>query len=96
MVFTSFGDLVKQVFAKSEIVALFATIVWSVWYHRNKTQLNESTRPLDQIAGFARDYIRDFNSLKRNSPSVHKIMPRRSSPPAHDIWKINFDGAMFW
>lgn len=59
MVFTSFRDLVKLVFTKSGTAALFATTAWSVWFHRNKTRVNESTRPLGQIADLARDYLHD-------------------------------------
>ncbi|KAK9984155.1 hypothetical protein SO802_033680 [Lithocarpus litseifolius] len=76
-------------------VALFATTAWSVWFHRNKTKLNENIRPLSQLAGFARDYIRDFKSLKHSSTSIQEAISKRWSPPAHEEWKINFDGAMF-
>ena len=67
----------------------------SVWYHRNKLRLGEASIPLGQIRRFARDYIHDFKNLT-NMPfaSVHTA-PRRWCPPADDVWKINFDGAMF-
>nr|POF06416.1 hypothetical protein CFP56_69589 [Quercus suber] len=42
----SFMELVKRIFMRPETVALFATIVWLVWYHRNKTRLNETSLPL--------------------------------------------------
>ena len=67
----------------------------SVWYHRNKLRLGEASIPLGQIRRFARDYIRDFKNLTSMPfASVHTA-PRRWCPPADDVWKINFDGAMF-
>ena len=81
VVFTSFEELVSLVFTKSELVPLFATTTWSVWFHRNKTRLNENTRSLGQIVGFAQDYVRDFKSLKCNSPTVRAAAPKVWSPP---------------
>ena len=86
LVFTSFRNLVELIFAKPEKVALFATIAWSVWYYRNKTRLNENTRLLDQIAGFARKYLRGCKSLFHRSPPppIRKASLRRWSPPARE------------
>ena len=72
---------VSLVFTKSELVPLFATTTWSVWFHRNKTRLNENARSLGQIVGFAQDYVRDFKSLKCNSPTVRAAAPKVWSPP---------------
>ena len=36
VVITSLKGLVNLVFTKSELVPLFATATWSVWFHRNK------------------------------------------------------------
>nr|POE53651.1 hypothetical protein CFP56_36815 [Quercus suber] len=60
MVITSLKRLVNLAFTKSELVPLFATTAWSVWFHRNKIRLSENSRPLSQIVGFARDYVHDF------------------------------------
>nr|POF23768.1 putative ribonuclease h protein [Quercus suber] len=95
LVFTSFWNLVEHIFTKPEKAALFAMTVWFVWYHRNMTRLNESTRSLGQIAGFMRDFFRDRKSLYHRSSHVRKASPRRWSPPARENWKTNFDGAMF-
>ncbi|XP_030963981.1 uncharacterized protein LOC115985156 [Quercus lobata] len=70
-------------------------MAWSIWFHRNKTRVGESARPLDQIASFAREYVHDFKSLKKSSPTLRASAPKVWSPPADDGWKINFDGAMF-
>ena len=60
------SKLLKLIQSKPHSVALFAAIAWSVWYHKNKTRLNETTLPLEKITDFARDYIRDFNNLIRS------------------------------
>nr|POE67030.1 putative ribonuclease h protein [Quercus suber] len=83
--FTSFEELVELVFTKPESVALFATTVWSVWFHRNKTRLNENTRPLGQLVGFARDYIRDYRTQKHCSTSVRKVASKRWCPPEREF-----------
>lgn len=87
--------MVELVFTKSETAALFATIAWSVWFHRYKIRLNENTRPLGQLVGFARDFICDYKSLKHSFTLVREAVSKRRSPPARKVWKINFDGAMF-
>ena len=94
-IFSSFKELVALVFTKPELVPLFATTAWSIWFHRNKTRVGESVRPLDQLAGFAREYVHDFKSLKKSSSTLRVSAPKTWSPPADDGWKINFDGAMF-
>ena len=61
----------------------------------NKLHLDEPSRPLGQIRRFAREYIRDFQTLNCfPSCSVHTAL-RRWCPPADDVWKVNFDGANF-
>ena len=93
--FSSFKELVKLVFSKVELVPLFAATAWSVWFHRYKIRLSENARPLGQIMGFARDYVRDFRSLKSSTPTVRVAAPKVWSPPVRNEWKINFDGTMF-
>ena len=87
--------MVALVFIKLELVPLFATMAWSIWFHRNKIRVGERARPLGQIAGFARDYVHDFKSFKRCSPTFRASTPKVWSPLADNGWKINFDGAMF-
>lgn len=82
---SSFMKLVKQIFMRPGTGALFATTAWSVWYHLNKTCLNETTLSLRQIVNFAhdyiQDYIQDYKALKRCSSSVHRAAPTHWSPP---------------
>ena len=92
---TSFSELLKCIQSKTHTVALFAATVWSIWYHRNKLRLDESSRPLGQIRSFAREYIRDFQTLNVSPSCFVCTGPRKWSPPADDVWKVNFDGANF-
>lgn len=91
----SFSELLKLIQSKPHSVALFAATAWSIWYHRNKTRLNETSLPLGKIEGFARDYIRNFNNLISIPPSSRRAVPQRWCPPTSDCWKVSFDGAMF-
>ena len=95
VVFSSFKELVNLVFTKSELVPLFATTAWSVWFYRKKIHLSENARPMGQIVGFMRDYVRDFKSSVCCTPTVRIEAPKVWSPPNCNEWKINFDGAMY-
>ena len=90
-----FSELLKTIQTKPHLVALFAATAWSIWYHRNKIRLDEASMPLGKIAGFARDYIHDFKNLTSIPPCLIHTAPRRWCPPAVDVWKVDFDGAMF-
>ena len=92
---TSFSELLKRIQSKPHTVALFAATAWSIWYHRNKLRLDEPSRPLGQIRSFAREYIRDFQTLNCSPSCSVRTGPRKWSPPADDVWKVNFDGANF-
>nr|POE50006.1 hypothetical protein CFP56_33348 [Quercus suber] len=85
VVLSSFKELVKLVFTKSKLVPLFATTAWSVWFHRNKFRVSENARPLGQIVDFARDYVRDFKSLKSSTPTVRVTTPKVWSPPDCEV-----------
>ena len=91
----SFSDLLKMIQGRPHTVALFAATTWSIWYHRNKTHLNEASLPLEKISSFGRDYIQDFKSLVRIPPCSRRRVSKKWCPPASDCWKINFDDAMF-
>ena len=56
----SFYDVLKLIQERPLLVALFATTMWSIWYHRNKTRLQQSSLPLEKISSFVEDYVRVF------------------------------------
>ncbi|XP_050255150.1 uncharacterized protein LOC126701050 [Quercus robur] len=92
---TYFSEIWKFVQTRPHSVALFAATAWSAWYHRNKLRLGEASISLGQIRRFARNYIRDFKNLTSMPFASVRTAPRRWCPPADDVWKINFDGAIF-
>ena len=78
--------------------------VWNVefgWVHGSGVQwtsfskLLKLIQTLGQIRRFARDYIRDFQNLTCIPSCSIRTAPRRWCPPVDDVWKVNFDGAMF-
>ena len=56
----SFSDVLKLIQERPLLVALFATTTWSIWYHQNKTRLQQSSLPLEKISSFAKDYVQVF------------------------------------
>ena len=95
VLFSSFKELVKLVFTRPDSIPLFAMTGWSMWFHKNKIWVGENARPLGQLVSFARDYVRDFKSLRNNSSTVRVSAPKIWSPPNRYTWKINFDGALY-
>ena len=94
----SFSDLVQLIQEKSHTVSLFSITAWSIWHHRNKSRLQESSLPLDRIAGFTREYLQSFKTQgARVSLSTCSRLPsqKRWHPPSLDCFKTNYDGAMF-
>lgn len=89
---SSFSELLKLIREKPSLVPLFAATAWSIWWHRNKTRLQEHSFPLDRISSFAKEYIQDFKNLglplRRNRPAAAK----KWTPPATGSMKT---GAMF-
>ena len=93
---SSFPELIRLVQSRQHLVPLFATIAWSIWHHRNKSHLQQSSFPLNRIARYAKDYIKGFKSLQPQQQIVcKKIQTRKRSPPGSGMMKTNFDGAMF-
>ena len=57
------------------MVLLFVTTAWSIWHHRNKSCLQQSSLPLNKIAGYAKDYIRGFKNLQQQQQIVCRKIP---------------------
>ena len=91
----SFSDVLKLIQERPLLVALFATMVWSIWYHRNKTRLQQSLLPLEKISIFVKDYVQVFAKQIRSFPNIQQKTTKRWFPPDLDLVKVNFDGAMF-
>ncbi|KAK9991244.1 hypothetical protein SO802_026229 [Lithocarpus litseifolius] len=66
----SFKDLVEKIREKPQTLALFAVTAWAIWHHRNKSRLWKYSMPLDRIAIYAKDYIRNLKSLECSHPQT--------------------------
>nr|POE76924.1 hypothetical protein CFP56_26315 [Quercus suber] len=86
VVLSSFKELVKLFFTKSELVP--PTTAWLVWFHRNKFRVGENARPLGQIVSFERDYVRDFKSLKSSTPMVRVATQKIRKPPTVEALEL--------
>ena len=91
----SFYDVLKLIQERPLLVALFATTMWSIWYHRNKTRLQQSSLPLEKISSFAKDYVQVSAKQIRSFPNIQQKTTKRWCPSDLDLVKVNFDGAMF-
>ena len=93
----AFSDLVWKVQSKPNLFPLFAVTAWAVWHHRNKSQLQAATIPLNQVARFAESYLRSFvvGHSQRLPPVSSSVGPVKWKPPSACLVKINFDGALF-
>nr|POE84454.1 hypothetical protein CFP56_40774 [Quercus suber] len=78
----SFPELVCMVQSRQHQLPLFATTTWSIWHHQNKSRLQQSSLPLNKIAGYAKEYIRGFKNLQQQQQKVcRKNQTRKWSPP---------------
>ena len=57
--------------------------------------MQETSLPLDRLAGFAKEYLRDFKILIHVPQLPQQVATRKWSPPPSATLKTNFDGAMF-
>ena len=91
----SFSEVFQKICSNPALVPLFAVTAWSIWYQRNKLRLNENPLPLQNIAGFAKNYLSKFRSLEKSHPHGRSSIIRRWYPPTAGAVKTNYDGAMF-
>ena len=65
----------------------------------NQARLNQPAPSLYHVAQLARERVAEFQSCQPSVPAVlitHRFWPQRSwLPPPVDLFKINFDGAVF-
>lgn len=92
---SSFSDLSQKIQEKPIFLPLFAAPVWSILFQRNKSHLQENSLPLKNIAGFARDYIREFKILVCTPLNSLQVVPRKWHSLVVGLMKTNYDVAMF-
>ena len=76
-------------------VALLAFTSWSVWNRRNQLHFKENACPLNQILPLAKERKREFQCLQPTTLRMQHRNHTRWKPPDRDIYKVNYDGAIF-
>ena len=91
----SFVDLVGCILVENREPDLFAMVVWAVWKRRNELRVGKGGEYLINLVQQAWTRLQDF--LLHNSAATAPMGRAQSQwqPPAHQQYKINFDGALF-
>ena len=88
-------ELIQLVGQKPRRLALFATVAWFIWHHRNKIRLKEECLPTVKVFDAASNYLAKY---QMKFPMIKpKTVPGRTiwRPPMGEMYKTNFDGAIF-
>lgn len=96
--FLSFRDLVEHIMEIGNVLNLFATMVWAIWYRRKSIRTTAKPFPIKKV----------FLEVQNARASFVRIIPPRppdqpSQTPPRLIWKpppwsklkVNFDGSVF-
>ena len=77
-------------------MALFSTIAWSLWQRRNRLKEHQSAWTLHEVGDSAKAMVAEFMDANEQAvkPRVRNI-PVRWSPPQENVYKANFDVALF-
>nr|XP_023904539.1 uncharacterized protein LOC112016250 [Quercus suber] len=92
---TSFVDLMGHILAENRDPDLFAMVVWAIWKRRNDIRVGKRGENLPNLVQQAQTRLQNF--LLHNSATTTSTgqPPTQWQPPAHQQYKINFDGALF-
>nr|POE61472.1 putative ribonuclease h protein [Quercus suber] len=89
----SFPNLVRLIQTKPRMFPLFAVTAWVVWHHRNKSQLQDVSIPLNRLAMFAETYLQNYTT-----GHGQRLPPVRSAtgavkwrPPSVDSAIVEFE-----
>ncbi|XP_030958321.1 uncharacterized protein LOC115980180 [Quercus lobata] len=78
----------------SHVLESFLTIVWTIWYNRNRTIHKDICSHPSQVWQMARNSIKDFTNVAyTNLPSSRPTLSSCWSPPPPGVFKINVDRA---
>ena len=91
----SFSDVFQKIRSNPALVPLFAATAWSIWYQRNKFRLKDNPLPLQNIVGFAKNYLSEFKCLDKPRPHGSSSILRRWCSPTIGSVKTNYNGAKF-
>jgi ribonuclease HI len=75
----------------------FATIAWALWQRQNSFRVTHDRELPNIVFRRTTDFLQEYQEANARSlsSSTHPIIQVRWSPPPYDMFKINFDGAMF-
>lgn len=93
-----FKELLSWLIRNNHHLELFAVTVWKVWNQRNRGHLNQPADSLHQIAHISKAWLADYHARQVDSdmPVRQNQRTRRHwKPPLAELFKINFDGAIF-
>ena len=93
--FQSFSELMTWIIKNDKSPELFAMFIWSIWTQRNQLRTQQPCCSMSHLAQTANDRFHEFKAVQ---PSALPSLRQRHvtwSPPAPNIFKINYDGAIF-
>ena len=94
----SFMDLFEMVNKEGSmfLTTWFATIAWSLWQMRNRIRERQTTWPLVEIGRRAKAMVEEYFDAQKPKPMVTPRPARvHWSPPTENLYKANFDSALF-
>ena len=93
--FSSFSELMASVFEHQQKPALFAFMVWTIWTQRNQVRSQQPCCSLNHLSQLAAERYSEFRAILPPPPPSRPRIRTCWKPPPLDIFKINFDGAIF-
>lgn len=76
-------------------VALFCTIVWSLWQRQKQIRENKVSWPLHEVGDRAKALVVEFLEANKQAPRSVLRSSVRWLPPPENCNKTNFNAAMF-
>ena len=93
--FSNFSELMAWVIEHQRKLALFAFTVWTIWTQRNQVRSQQPCCSLDHLSLLAAERLAEYRAILPPTPPSRPHRRTRWKPPPAEIFKINFDGAVF-
>ncbi|XP_030938458.1 uncharacterized protein LOC115963559 [Quercus lobata] len=93
--FQCFGELMAWIIKNDRDLELFTMFVWSIWTQWNQLRTQQSCCPTTQLAQFAKDRFNEFKAIKPVAHPRQRQQWTSWSPPAQNVFKIKYDGALY-
>ena len=79
----------------NDLVELIITVVWCMWYNRNKTRLGSIRQTCHEIIHKAHSILDDFQLAHLARPLFKEKADPHWIPPSHPWYKVNIDAAIY-